>query len=59
MKENVQKIKWVAVRVVRGFIIEARGFKRKSDAEKLTKQWSKTINQDYDDIAVLPLIIGD
>jgi hypothetical protein len=58
MKEQAEGIKWVAVKVERGFIVEARGFRKKSDAIKQKNKWRKTINRDYDETEVLPLIIG-
>jgi hypothetical protein len=52
-------IKWVAVKVERGFIVEARGYKRKFDAEKQVLKWREDIfyNRDYDETEILPLLI--
>jgi hypothetical protein len=52
------EIKWVAVLVERGFIVEARGFRRKSEAIKQERKWRKNINPDYDETGILPLILG-
>jgi len=50
---------WVAVKVERGFPTEVRGFHRKSAAEKQERQWRKTLNPDYDETEVLPLVITE
>lgn len=34
MKANSESLKWVSIKVERGFIVEARGFRKKSDAIK-------------------------
>jgi len=59
MKIQKENIKWVAVKVERGFIVEARGYRRKIDAKKQVRTWIKDIyyNRDYDEIEILPLII--
>ena len=61
MKLPSEKIKWVAVKVERGFIEEARGYRRKIDAEKQVRIWRKEdfYNRDYDETEVLPLIVGE
>ena len=56
MKAQAEELKWVAVKVERGFIVEARGFKIKSEALKQKRKWRKTMNPDYDETEVLPLI---
>ncbi len=56
----MNKIKWVAVKVERGFIDEARGFTRRIDAEKQVRAWRiHDFNPDYDEADVLPLLIGE
>lgn len=58
MKEQVGKTKWVAVKVWRGFPVEVRGFRTKSEAETQERKWRKTMNRDYDESEVLPLVLG-
>ena len=55
-KKNYQVI-WVAVRIERGFPVEAKGYKNRELAEKQEKLWRKGINLDYDETGVLELII--
>jgi hypothetical protein len=60
MELQTERIKWVAVKVERGFIVEARGYRRKIDAKKQVRTWIKDIyyNRDFDETEILPLIIG-
>jgi hypothetical protein len=55
---QLQKSKWIAIKIIRGFPAEARGFGRKIDAERQERKWRKTMNPDYDETGVLPLFIG-
>ena len=48
---------WVAVRVWRGFPVEAKAFRKKIDANKQECIWRKSINPDYDETEVLPLSV--
>jgi hypothetical protein len=59
MELQSEKIKWVAVKVERGFIVEARGYRRKIDAKNQVRIWRKDIfyNNDYDETEILPLLI--
>lgn len=61
MEMQSEKIKWVAVKVERGFIVEARGYRRQIDAEKQVQTWRKDrfYNRDYDETEVLPLLMGE
>ncbi|MBM4275357.1 MAG: hypothetical protein FJ134_12985 [Deltaproteobacteria bacterium] len=59
MRTKAKGFNWVVVRVERGFPVEVQGFRRKSDAEKKEREWRKTINPDYDETEVLPLIEGE
>ncbi len=61
MDSKLGKIKWVAIKVERGFIVEAKGYKRKFNANKQVREWRKNIfyNRDYDETEVLPLLIGE
>lgn len=59
MKEQVEKPIWVAVKVVRGFPVEVRGFRTKSKAEEKERKWRKTMNRDYDESGVLPLFLSE
>lgn len=56
-KEKVKIHRWVAVKVERGFPTEAVSFHKRSSAEKLERRWRETLNFDYDETDVLPLII--
>jgi len=58
MMIKLQKPKWIAIKIIRGFPVEVRGFGRKSEAEMQEREWRKTMNLDYDEAGVLPLIIG-
>ena len=55
MKQNKRHKIWVAVRVERGFPVEAKGFLKKSSAIKMEKTWRIRMNPDYDETDVLPL----
>jgi len=55
-KENNQQI-WIAVRIERGFPVEAKGYKDRKLAEKQEKLWRKEINLDYDETGVLKIKI--
>ena len=46
---------WVAVRTWRGFPVEAKAFRKESDANRQEHGWRKTVNPDYDETKVLPL----
>ncbi len=48
---------WVAVRVWRGFPVEAKAFRKKINAIKQERVWGRIINPDYDEAGVLPLSI--
>ena len=58
MRQNAQRRTWVAVRVERGFPAEARGFSRRSDAERQERVWRRRMNPDYDETGVLELDRG-
>ncbi|MFO8010272.1 MAG: hypothetical protein R6U89_05595 [Dehalococcoidia bacterium] len=51
--------KWIAVKVERGFIVEARGYRLKASAEKQKGKWKRTMNPDYDEAEVLPIIMDE
>ncbi|MBI4642241.1 MAG: hypothetical protein HY790_03735 [Deltaproteobacteria bacterium] len=59
MEKHEKEVLWIAVKVWRGFPDEVRGFKRKSDAENQKRKWLKTMNPDYDESEVLPLLMGE
>ncbi len=44
---------WVAIRVERGFITEARVFRSLTPAERIEQKWRAKANPDYDESAVL------
>jgi hypothetical protein len=55
MKREESRRYWVAVRVWRGFPVEAKAFRKKIRANRQEHIWRGTINPDYDDTEVLPL----
>lgn len=55
MKEQAEPKLWVAIRVWRGFPVEAKAFRRRPSAERQELAWRKSMNPDYDETAVLPL----
>lgn len=50
---------WVAVKVERGFISEARVFKSLDTANHTAQEWRASLNPDYDDAAVLESRLND
>jgi hypothetical protein len=46
---------WCVVRTWRGFPNSVRLFSRERDAQVLAKRWRQAINEDYDEVAVLPV----
>lgn len=44
---------WVAVKVERGFVGEARVFESIAAARRIAKTWRAKCNPDYDEIAVV------
>lgn len=57
MKQEEGPRHWVAVRVWRGFPVEAKAFEKKIYANRQERMWRKTMNLDYDETGVLPLSI--
>ena len=55
-KENNWQV-WVAVRIERGFPIEAKGYRNRESAERQERLWRKEINLDYDETGVLEMKI--
>jgi hypothetical protein len=55
MKQEEGPRYWVAIRVWRGFPVEAKAFRKKIHANKQERIWRRTINPDYDETEVLPL----
>jgi hypothetical protein len=55
-RENNQQV-WIAVRIERGFPVEARGYRNRESAEKQEQIWRKGINLDYDETGVLEMKI--
>lgn len=53
---NKQRI-WVAIRIERGFPVEAKGYRNRKHAEKQEQVWRKRINLDYDETGVLEMSI--
>ena len=56
MKQEEGTRHWVAVRVWRGFPVEAKAFEKKIYANRQERIWRRTINPDYDETKVLPLL---
>lgn len=44
---------WVAVKVIRGYVSDARLFTSESAAYKKVRQWRKSLNADYDEADVV------
>jgi hypothetical protein len=44
---------WVAVKVVRGYVVEAKIFKSRSRAQRVRRAWQARLNPDYDESAVV------
>ena len=57
MKREESPRYWVAVRAWRGFPVEAKVFRKKINADRQERIWRRTINPDYDETGVLPLLI--
>jgi len=51
-KSDRKKI-WVAVKVERGFICDARAYESFSSAKQTEGRWRSRINPDYDETAVI------
>jgi hypothetical protein len=58
MRQKVRRPIWVAVRVERGFPVEAIGFRKRTSAERAERAWRSKMNPDYDETEVLPLKIA-
>lgn len=50
---NPRKELWVAVKVERGFISEAKVFESEQAARQAERKWRARLNPDYDEAAVL------
>lgn len=44
---------WVAVKVERGYVSEARLCETQSSAERVEKNWRRRLNPDYDEAGVV------
>lgn len=55
MKQEKGPRYWVAVRVWRGFPVEAKAFRKKVYANRQERIWRRKINPDYDETGVLSL----
>jgi hypothetical protein len=49
---------WIAVRIERGFPVEAVAFRDRRAAARQESRWRRRMNPDYDETGVLPLAIG-
>jgi len=52
-KTRFQHAVWVAVRVERGFVEEARLFATVKEAVKVAEEWRAASNPDYDEVGVV------
>lgn len=50
-----EECNWVAVRIERGFPVQAKGFRSESLARAQERRWRKDMNLDYDETGVLPI----
>jgi hypothetical protein len=57
MKREESLRYWVAVRVWRGFPVEAKAFRKKDHANRQERIWRRIIDPHYDETGVLPLRI--
>lgn len=55
MSQKAKRQIWVAVRVERGFPVEAQGFRKRSSAIRMENTWRSKMNPDYDETDVLLL----
>ena len=54
---NSSKRLWVAVKVVRGFVEQARIFETFDAAKRTERKWRVNLNPDYDEAAVVEGLI--
>jgi hypothetical protein len=52
-KRSDRRSVWVAVKVVRGYVAEARLFTSLGRAERTERRWRVKLNPDYDEVAVV------
>jgi hypothetical protein len=57
-KRRSRNSTWVAVKVVRGYVAEARIFKSLTRAERTRRGWQSRLNPDYDESAVVRAAIS-
>lgn len=59
MKQEAQSVRivWVAVKVVRGYISDAKLFTSSASAYKTVRRWRKTLNPDYDEADVVESVL--
>ena len=50
---NDHKQLWVAVKVKRGFVCEAKVFESAAAAKQTERRWRASLNPDYDEAAVI------
>ena len=55
MAEKDEQRMWVAVRIIGGFPVKVKGFKK--CAVKQERRWRKKMRPDYDETGVLPMKI--
>lgn len=51
--KNYRKQIWVAVKVERGFICDAKAYESFKSAKRMEQRWRSRINPDYDETAVI------
>ena len=53
MKNKADTVVWVAVKVERGYVSEAKIYKTLGAANRTKLKWRSSINQDYDEVGVV------
>lgn len=56
--QSVRKV-WVAVKVVRGYISDAKLFTSSASAYKTVRRWRKCLNPDYDEADVVQSVLPE
>jgi hypothetical protein len=53
MKNKAEKVLWIAVKVQRGYISEAKVYRTCGAARRAERRWRTRINPDYDEVGVV------
>lgn len=57
MAEKDDQRMWIAVRIIGGFPVKVKGFKKEKSAVKQERRWRKKMRPDYDETGVLQMKI--